>query len=88
MTIKKTAVSTSIVLASVLALGTSLSAFAQTQEMPTIVDGDTTIIDCIPQAEVDAMNAADKEKLTLPTCENVDGQTSEKNKEDSGTATQ
>ncbi len=88
MTIKKTAVSTSIVLASVLAMGTSMSAFAQTEEMPTIVDGDTAIIECIPQAEVDTMNAADKEKLTLPTCESVDGQTSEKNKEDSGAATQ
>jgi hypothetical protein len=88
MTIKKTAVSTSIVLASVLAMGASMSAFAQTEEMPKIVDGDSAIIECIPKAEVDAMNAADKEKLTLPTCEDIDGKNSEKNKEDSGAATQ
>lgn len=66
MTIKKTAVSTSIV----LAIGLSFPLFAQTEGVPeTVVDGDAVTIECVPQAEVDAMTAADKEKLTLPVCE-------------------
>ena len=74
MTIKKTAVLTSIILAS----GLSLSATAQAEgqpkgmaEKPTIVDGDAVTIDCIPQAEVDALTDAEKEKLKLPVCEDV-----------------
>jgi len=83
MTIKKTAISTSMV----LAMGLSLPLFAQTEEMPkAVVDGDTAIIECIPQAEVDAMNAADKEKLTLAICEDVEAAKGEMNKEGTGAA--
>jgi hypothetical protein len=82
MTIKKTAISTSIV----LAVGLSLPLFAQTEGVPTnVVDGDAVTIECIPQAEADAMNPTDREKLTLPICEATDGGT---NKEDTKAPTQ
>ncbi len=82
MTINKTAIATSVT----LALGFSLPLYAQTEGVPsTVVDGDAVTIECIPQAEVDAMNPIDREKLTLPICEVIDG---EMNKEDSKTITQ
>ena len=82
MTIKKTAISTSMA----LAIGLSLPLFAQTEADPTkIVDGDAVTIECIPQAEVDAMTQEDMAKLILPICEVVDG---EMKKEDSKAITQ
>lgn len=75
MTINKTALSTSLL----LALGLSMSSLAQAESLPvtegtssvTIVDGDAVTIECIPQAEVDAMTDEDKGKLTLPVCEDA-----------------
>jgi len=82
MTIKQTVISTSIA----LTLGITGPLFAQTATDPSkIVDGDAVTIECIPQAEVDAMSQEDKEKLTLPICELVDG---EMKKEDSMAVTQ
>ena len=66
MTIKKTVVATSFL----LAMGFSLPGFAGTKT--EVVDGDTVTIECIPAAEVDAMTDEDKAKLTLPVCENVE----------------
>ncbi len=74
MTIKKTAIATSLL----LAMGLSSSVFAETK----VLDGDAVTIECITAAEVEAMSDEDKAKLTLPVCENV-----EKN-EDGTTATQ
>jgi len=67
MTIKKTALSTSII----LALGLSIPAFAETKaaEGATAADGTVVEIECVPQTEVDLMTAEDKAKLTLPVCE-------------------
>lgn len=74
MTIKTTGVSTVML----LAMGFSTPTWAQSEGMPatepgvadvTIVDGDTVKIECVTQAEIDAMAAEDKEKLTLPVCE-------------------
>jgi hypothetical protein len=45
------------------------------------VDGVAVEIECIPQAEVDLMNEADKGKLTLPVCEDA-GASDEKNAEE------
>ena len=81
MTINKTALSTSMFLA-MAALTVSSSSFAQSEGVPevmegasnvTIVDGDAVSIECITQAEVDAMSTEDKEKLTLPVCDNAKG---------------
>jgi hypothetical protein len=78
MTIKKTALSTSII----LAMGLAVPAFAKTEGMPeATVDGVAGEIECIPQAEVDLMNEADKGKLTLPVCEDA-GASDEKNAEE------
>jgi len=67
MTIKKTALSTSII----LAMGLSIPAFAETKlaEGATAADGTVVEIECVPQTEVDLMTAEDKAKLTLPICE-------------------
>lgn len=62
MTINKTTLSTSLL----LAIGLSVSAFAQTETAPAT---EPVAIECIPQAEVDAMTDEDKGKLTLPVCE-------------------
>ena len=66
MTIKKTALSTSII----LALGLSIPAFAETKaaEGATTADGTAVEIECIPQTEVDLMTDEAKAKLTLPVC--------------------
>ncbi len=71
MTIKKTALSTSIV----LALGLSIPAFAETKAAEGAIAADGTVveIECIPQTEVDLMTAEDKAKLTLPVCETEAG---------------
>ena len=37
-----------------------------------ILDGDALTIECIPQLEADAMDQADREKLTIPICEDID----------------
>jgi len=74
MTITKTAVLTSIVFASGLGLSTLAQAEGQPKGMegkPTIVDGDAVTIDCMPQAEVDALTDQEKENLKLPVCEDV-----------------
>lgn len=93
MTIQKTAISTSIV----LALGLSIPAFAQTEGQPeamegtasvTIIDGDAVTIECVPQAEVDAMTVEDKGKLTLPVCEDAGASDGEKNADGSKAVTQ
>ncbi len=77
MTIKKTVVATSMI----LAMGITLPGFAETKPKLEMLDGDAVTIECITQAEVDLMTDEDKAKLTLPVCENV-----EKNAE--GTMTQ
>jgi len=93
MTIKKAAISTSIV----LAMGFSIPVFAQTEGQPeamegtgsvTIVDGDAVTIECVPQAEVDAMTDEDKGKLTLPVCEDAGASIGEKNADGSMAVTQ
>ncbi|GAA0397102.1 hypothetical protein GCM10009133_02690 [Cocleimonas flava] len=66
MTIKKTAVATSIL----LAIGFSLPGFAETKT--EMVDGDAVTIDCITTAEVDKMSDEDKANLKLPICEEVE----------------
>ncbi len=76
MTIKKTAVATSIL----LAIGFSLPGFAETKT--EMVDGDAVTIDCITKAEVDKMSDEDKANLKLPICEDVE------NNADGTTATQ
>jgi hypothetical protein len=79
MTIKKTALSTSII----LAMGFAVPAFAKTEGMPeAIVDGVAVEIECIPQAEVDLMTAEDQSKLTLPVCEDAGVSDEEKNAEE------
>ncbi len=71
MTITKTGISTAIF----LVIGFSTPTWAESEAMPaaapnvTIVDGDAVQIECVPQTELDAMSAADKEKITLPACE-------------------
>jgi hypothetical protein len=74
----KTALSTSLLTIAVMAV--SSPSFAQAEGAPevmegasnvTIVDGDAVSIECITQAEVDAMTAEDKEKLTLPVCDDA-----------------
>jgi hypothetical protein len=78
MTIKKTALSTSII----LAMGFAVPAFAKTEVMPTaVLDGEAVEIECIPQAEVDLMTEEDKGKLNLPVCEDA-GASDEKNTEE------
>ncbi len=79
MTIKKTALSTSII----LAMGLAVPAFAKTEVMPEIVvDGVAVEIECIPQAEVDLMTEEDKGKLNLPVCEDAGVSEMEKNAEE------
>ena len=66
MTINKTALSTSLL----LALGLSLSSLAQAETAPAVDPAaEPVALECIPQAEVDAMTDEDKAKLTLPVCE-------------------
>ena len=71
MTITKTGISTAIL----LAIGFSAPTWAESEAMPaaapdvTIVDGNAIKIECVPQAELDAMSASDKEKITLPVCD-------------------
>ena len=75
MTIVKTVLSTSLI----LAMGVSSSLFALTEGEPAtaeapvaaIVDGDAVVIECIPQAEVDAMTEEDKGELKLPVCDEM-----------------
>ena len=76
MTISKTALSTSLLTLAMMAV--SSTSFAGTEGVPeviegasnvTVVDGDAVSIECITQAEVDAMTPEDKEKLTLPVCD-------------------
>ncbi len=78
MTIKKTALSTSII----LAMGLTIPAFAQTEGAAPTVDGEAVTIECIPQAEVDLMTAEDKGKLTLPVCADAEAAETEKNAEE------
>lgn len=79
MTIKKTALSTSII----LAMGFAVPAFAKTEGMPAVVvDGEAVEIECVPQAEVDLMSDEDKGKLNLPVCEDAGLSEMEKNKEE------
>lgn len=66
MTIKKTAVATSLL----LAMGLSASSFAGSKT--EVVDGDKVTIECITQAEVDLLTDKAKAKLTLPVCEEVE----------------
>lgn len=66
MTIKKTVIATSFM----LAMGASLPGFAGTKT--EVVDGDAVTIECIPLAEVEAMTDEDKAKLTVPVCEDVE----------------
>lgn len=69
MTIKKIAVTSSMV----LALGLSLPLFAASDsDEGKVIDGDAVTIECIPQVEADAMEQADREKLTIPICEDID----------------
>ena len=68
MTIKETAVATSIL----LAMGLSLPGFAETKAQPVVVDGDAVTIDCITKAEVDTMSDEDRANLKLPICEEVE----------------
>ena len=69
MTIKKIAATSSMV----LALGFSLPLFAMSHEAKEkVLDGDALTIECIPQIEADAMEQADREKLTIPICEDID----------------
>jgi len=76
MTIKKTALSTSII----LAMGFAVPAFAKTEMMPeATLDGVAVEIECIPQAEVDLMTEEDKGKLNLPVCEEAGLSDEEKN---------
>ena len=78
MTIKKTALSTSMI----LVMGFAVPAFAKTEVMPeATVDGVAVEIECIPQAEVDLMTEVDKVKLTLPVCEDTKA-SDEKNTEE------
>jgi len=76
MTIRKTVLSTSII----LAMGFATSAFAKTEPMP--VEGEVVEIKCIPQAEVDLMTEADKSKSELPVCEDAGAPDNEKNAEE------
>jgi len=69
MSIKKVVVSSSAVLA--LSLSLPLFAASQTDEEKT-VDGDAVTMECIPQIEADAMEQAEREKLTLPICEAIE----------------
>ncbi len=79
MTIKKTALSTSMI----LVMGFAVPAFAKTEVMPeATVDGVAVEIECIPQAEVDLMTEVDKEKLKLPVCEDAGMSEKEKNAEE------
>ena len=68
MTIKKTAVATSIL----LAMGFSLPGFAETKPQSVVVDGDAVTIECITKAEVDMMSDEDRAKLTLPVCAEIE----------------
>ena len=68
MTIKNTAVATSML----LAMGLSSPVFAETKTQPEVLDGDTVTIECITQAEVDLMTDVDKANLKLPVCEDVE----------------
>jgi len=81
MNITKTGISTAIF----LAMGFSTPTWAESEAMPaaapevTIVEGDAIKTECVPQAEFDAMSAGDKEKITLPVCdEAADSATEEK----------
>lgn len=65
MTIKKTAVTTSFL----LAMGLSTPGFAD--DKVEVIDGDKVTIECITQTEVDLMTDEDKAKLTLPICEEM-----------------
>lgn len=64
MTIQKTVVATSFI----LAMGFSLPGFAETKA----VEEDAVTMECVTAAEVDAMTDEDKAKLTLPICENME----------------
>ena len=65
MTIKKTAVTTSFL----LAMGLSLPGFAD--DKVEMVDGDSVTIECVTQADVDLMTEEDKAKLILPICDEM-----------------
>ena len=68
MTINKTALSTSLL----LALGLSMSALVQAETAPAAdAPADAVALECVPQAEVDAMTDEDKGKVTLPVCEDA-----------------
>ena len=91
MTIQKTALFPSILL--VAGLATSVYAQAEGKKdantgmmSVTVIDGDAVTIECIPQAEVDAMTAEDKEKLKLPVCEDAEASQGEKNAQDAKAA--
>ena len=66
MTIKKTAVATSLL----LAIGFSMPGFAETKT--EIVDGDAVTIECITKVEVDKMSDEERANLTLPVCEEIE----------------
>jgi len=91
MTNQKTALFSSIFL--VAGLATSVYAQAEGKKdastdmtTVTVIDGDAVTIECIPQAEVDAMTAADKEKLKLPVCEDAEALQGKKNAPDAKAA--
>ncbi len=78
MTIMKTALSTSLLTLAVMTV--SSTSFAKTGGVPevmegasdvTVVDGDAVSIECISQADVDAMTAEDKANLKLPVCDDA-----------------
>jgi len=68
MTIKKLAISTSIL----LAMGLSSAGFADDKGMPAVVDGDAVSIECITKADVDKMTDEEKANLKLPVCEEIE----------------
>jgi len=83
MTIKKTALSTSVI----LAMGFAVPVFAKTELMPeATLDGVAVEIECIPQAEVDLMTQEDRGKLNLPICEDAGLTDEEKDAKDIKTA--
>jgi len=70
MSIKKIAVASSLL----LTMGFSSPLFAgSNSEQGKVLDGDALTIECIPQAEADVMEQADREKLTIPICEDIEG---------------
>ncbi|KAG1707728.1 Miniconductance mechanosensitive channel YbdG [Nymphon striatum] len=74
MLLKKVVLTSSMALALSAVFSANTWAESPAVEAPKmeIIDGDKVTIECIPQAEVDAMSAGDKEKLTLPVCDETE----------------